>query len=145
MSSFLDEDGVSTTYSYVLMFALATIVFTSVMWTYSETAEQTRGRAIREELTAIGEHVAQTIADMSTAGVRSGHAERHLDLPSTVAGEPYTIELNGSRGRIILESDSGVTAHVSLNNVENGSNISGTIYSSSLQGSKQDISRGTAP
>lgn len=139
MSLRRDDSAVSTAYSYVLMFAVATILFTSIMWTYSVSVDQTRERAVRQELTAVGLHVAQATSDMALSEIDHGSAERNLDLPNTVAGETYTVELNGSQGWIILESSSGVKVHVTMNALERDSEISGTLYSSSFESSRQDV------
>lgn len=136
-----DDSAVSTAYSYVLMFAVATILFTSIMWTYSVSVDQTRDRAVRQELTAVGLQVAQATSDMALSEIDHGSAERNLDLPNTVAGETYTVELNGSQGWIILESRSGVKVHVTMNALERDSEVSGTLYSSSFESSTQDVSR----
>lgn len=131
--------AVSTTFSYVLMFAVATMIFTGVMWSFSVSEEQAREEAMRQELTAIGEQVAQEVVDASLSGVENGSVESRLDLPRTVAGETYEIRFDESIGQVIVESSSGVEARVTLNAMESSVSFDGPIYSSSFSGSRQGL------
>lgn len=128
------DSAVSTTFSYVLMFAIASILFTGVMWTYSTSAEDVREEAVRQELTAVCEQVADAVQDLSTADLENGSAERSLDLPSTAGGEPYVVEFDETNGLVVARSRTGIEARVSLNGLDEGLDLSGTIYSSSQGG-----------
>lgn len=134
-----DDSAVSAAFSYVLMFAIATILFTSIMLIYSTSMEQTRERAVREELTAVGVQIAQASADLHLAGLDNGSAKRRLDLPNTVAGETYTVELNDTLGQLVLTSATGVEVRISLSAMEQGSDVDGTLYSSEFESSRQGI------
>ncbi|MBS1263064.1 MAG: hypothetical protein MAG715_00232 [Methanonatronarchaeales archaeon] len=132
-----DDSAVSTTFSYVLMFAITTIIFTSVMWIYSESAEQARERAMRKELIAIGEEVAGAVADSQFVDTSNGTVEKRLDLPSTVGGEGYTVRFDEGSGQVVVTSSTGVEVQVTMNGLEGSVDFRGPIYSSSFEGSRQ--------
>lgn len=136
------DEAVSTAYSYVLMFAIATILFTSIMLTFQSATDRAEERAVRQELEAVGHQVAQFLVDSSTSGVQDGFVRRNFDLPRTVAGQTYTVTVNGSRGKIIMEASGGETVLVPINGLENSSRFSGTLYSTSFQSSQQPPSTG---
>lgn len=121
-----DERAVSTTLGYVLSLGIVTLLLTGVLFASTDFVDDQREQTVRNELRVLGQQVAD---DLSAADrlVRAGEAGMAVtvtrDLPDTVTGSAYTVEVDPGAGPptvIVLETaDPAVTVEV-LVRVETG-------------------------
>lgn len=104
----MTDRGTSTTLSYVLALAIATLLVGGLVFAGSTFVEDRREQVIRQELRVIGEHVAgdvqqvdryaQAADSVSTARVRQS-------FPRSVTGSSYTMKLrDGSPATLYLNA-----------------------------------------
>lgn len=89
-----DTRGTSTTLGYVLTLGITSILITGLLFGAGGLVEDQRERTVRSELQVLGQMVAADVsaADrLATAGDATGSIRR--DLPPTVAGSSYTLEV----------------------------------------------------
>jgi len=114
--------AVSTTLSYVLTLAIATILITGLIIAGGGYVDSQRQQVIRDELTVVGQQLA---ADIERADrlVRAGDNRTNMKVrvnqsfSNTVTGAPYEITLDASQSELILNtSRPEVTVRVGITN-----------------------------
>lgn len=115
------DRGVSTVVGYVLNLGIATILVTGLLISGGSLVDDQRERTARSELDVIGNRIA---ADLETADrlLRTGNGSVAVrsDLPRTVVGSTYQVEVVASDGSVSLELETSrpaVTRTVPLRNV----------------------------
>lgn len=113
--------GVSTVVGYVLNLGIATLLVTGLLVTGATVVSDQRERTVRAELDVIGNRIA---ADLETADrllrAGSGTVTVRSDLPDTVAGSAYDIEIRTAKENVSLRleaSDPSVSRTVPVRNV----------------------------
>jgi hypothetical protein len=104
------ERGVSSTLSYVLSLAIATLLITGLIIAGTGFVTTQRDLVIREEMEVIGQHLASNVeqADrMANASEGSGTTVQvNQTLPDTAARSEYDVRLSESREQLVLNSSS---------------------------------------
>lgn len=104
----MTERGTSTTLSYVLALAIATILVGGLILAGSTFVEDRREQVIRQELRVVGEHVAsdlQQVDRYAQAADAVDTAEVRQSFPRSVTGSSYTMTLrDGSPPTLYLNA-----------------------------------------
>lgn len=130
-----DDRAVSTTLGYVLNLAVATLLLTGLLVAGGGLVEDQRERATRAELRVLGQQLAADLAaaDRLAAAADPGDTVRvDRDLPATVTGSTYAIEVvGGTDPALVLDAERfDVTVRVSLaveTELESSSVTGGTV------------------
>jgi len=117
-----DRRAVSTTLSYVLSLAIATVLITGLIIAGGSYVDSERKNVIRDELTVIGQQFASDI-ERADRLVRAGDSRSNMNVhvnqsfSDTVTGTPYEITLDASQSELILNtSRPEVTVRVGITN-----------------------------
>lgn len=114
----MDDRAVSSTLSYTLTLAIASLLVTGLLVAGSDFVEDRREQVIREELRVIGEQVAADIARvdrLARAGDDIDELAINRSYPDQVAGSEYDITLSTSPTEVTLSSvDPGVSVTVAV-------------------------------
>jgi FlaG/FlaF family flagellin (archaellin) len=112
-----DDRAVSTTVSYVLNIAVATILMSTLLITGTGLIDDQRERTVRTELRVVGNQLADGVAtvDRLANANRTQSAVIGRDLPRKVAGETYTIAVHGGSDPYLLLSTSNPDIEISVN------------------------------
>ncbi len=109
-----NEDAVSISIGFILMFAVTVIVFTGVMISFYTLSQNTEKIAMKESFKILGSGLANKITTVDTLinisssfGATVESIEYEFRLPATIAGKTYSINLTNSTYEIILEADNG--------------------------------------
>ena len=113
-----DARAVSTTLSYVLSLAIATLLITGLIIAGGTYVDSQREQVIRDELTVTGQQIASDIerADRLVRAGDSGVTVRtNQSFSNTVTGAPYRVTLNDTADTVVLNTTSpDVTVRVGL-------------------------------
>lgn len=102
-----DRRGVSTTVSFTLATGITVILVAGLLVSVGSVMESQERRAVDNELATIGEGLAVDLEDAARMadGLQAGDAlALRIEAPVTVAGQPYTITVNGDDGRLVIET-----------------------------------------
>ncbi|MDD5614636.1 MAG: hypothetical protein PHH85_00375 [Candidatus Methanoperedens sp.] len=109
-----NEEAVSISIGFILMFAVTVIVFTGVMISFYSLSRNIEKSAMEESFKILGSGLANKIATVDTLvnvsasfGATVESIEYEFRLPATIAGKTYSINLTNTTHEIILESDNG--------------------------------------
>jgi FlaG/FlaF family flagellin (archaellin) len=109
-----NEDGVSISIGFILMFAVTVIVFTGVMLSFYSLSRYTEKSAMEESFKILGSGLANKITTVDTLvnvsasfGATVDSIEYEFRIPATIAGKTYSMNLTNTTFEIILESDNG--------------------------------------
>jgi hypothetical protein len=109
-----NEDAVSVSIGFILMFGVTVIVFTGVMVSFYSLSQNTEKSAMRESFKILGNGLANNINTVDTLvnvsasfGATVESIEYEFRLPATIAGKTYSINLTNTTYEIILEADNG--------------------------------------
>lgn len=97
--------GVSTTVGYVLNLAVALVLVTTLLTAAGSFVEDQRQRATQDELTVVGERVVAGLTTAQRLADRGDAVRISLDLPRTVAGNPYQVHVDAANQRLVLSTD----------------------------------------
>ncbi len=92
----MTDRAVSTTLNYVLALAVVTVLISGLFMAANDVVETQRERSINSELTVLGNQVASDLSALDRLVIASeakGTARISSDLPDTVAGKTYSINL----------------------------------------------------
>ncbi len=95
----MTDRAVSTTLNYVLALAVVTVLISGLFMAANDVVETQRERSINSELTVLGNQVASDLSALDRLVIASegkGTARISSDLPDTVAGKTYAIDLQDS-------------------------------------------------
>ncbi len=101
--------GVSSTLSYVLSLAIATLLITGLITASTGFVTTQREVVVREELEVIGQHLASNVeqADrMANASEGSATVYVNQTFPDAAARSQYDVRLSESRDQLVLNSTS---------------------------------------
>lgn len=118
VSQMSNERAVSTTLSYVLTLAIATLLITGLIIAGGTYVDSQREQVIRDELTVTGQQIASDIerADrMVRAGDSVATVRTNQSFSNTVTGTPYRVTLDDSADAVVLNATNpDVTVRVAL-------------------------------
>lgn len=92
----MTDRAVSTTLNYVLALAVVTVLISGLFIAANDVVESQRERSINSELTVLGNQLASDLSALDRLVIASdakGTARISSRLPETVAGKPYSIDL----------------------------------------------------
>lgn len=95
----MTDRAVSTTLNYVLALAVVTVLISGLFIAANDVVETQRERSINSELTVLGNQLASDLSALDRLVIASdakGTARIASDLPTTVAGKPYSVDLQNS-------------------------------------------------
>lgn len=95
------DRGVSTTLGYVLTLVITAVLVSGLLVGTGQYVDGQRERVVDRELSVLGERIAARTADadrMVRAGDGAEAVRVRVDLPRTVAGGSYRIEVSDSPG-----------------------------------------------
>ena len=129
-----NEDAVSISVGFVIMFAISVLVFVSLIISFHTVLQNTEKSVMQKDFSIIGVSLSEKINTVDlisnsiiSLGGESSSIEYEFSLPASIAGKTYTLNLTDSPLQVIMESDNGARA-VSPFNIT--SNIEGVkIYS----------------
>lgn len=117
-----NEDAVSISIGFILMFAITTIVFTAVIISFNTLSQSSEKSAMIESFDIIGEAFAIKIITVDTliniVDSNNGSVnflEYEFSLPESIASKTYTINITNSTNHIIFESDNGARSVTPFN------------------------------
>lgn len=109
-----NEDAVSISIGFILMFAVTVIVFVAVILSFYSLSQYSEKSAMKESFDIIGEALAVKITTVDTlisiADSNNGiidSIEYEFPLPESIASKTYTINISNSTNQITFESDNG--------------------------------------
>ena len=146
----MTDRGVSTMLSYTLTLAMVTLLVSGLFLTAGGYVEDQRERAIRSELTVIGNRIAADLGVVDRLALESddSHIRLRTDIPESVAGSSYrlSIESLGSPSPYAInltttEPDVVVSVTVKLAMPVVPTTISGGDVSFAYDGTKMEVSR----
>jgi hypothetical protein len=110
-----NEDAVSISIGFIIMFTVTVIVFSGVMLSFYSLSRSTEKSAMEESFKILGSGLANKITTVDTLvnvsasfGATVEIIEYEFRLPATIAGKTYSMNLTNTTYEIILESDNGV-------------------------------------
>lgn len=129
-----NEEAVSISIGFMLMFAISVIVFVSLILSFYSVLQNTEKSVMQKNFGIMEVSLSEKINTVDiisnsiiSLGGDSSSIEYDFSLPASIAGKTYTLNLTDSTFRIIMESDNGART-VSPFNIT--SNIEGIkIYS----------------
>lgn len=111
--------AVSTTIGYTLTLVVTTLLATGLLVAGGDLVDDQRERTVRTGLEVVGEQVAAELAaaDRLARTTDPGNAQTRRDLPETIAGTGYTIDvkLNGANERYLVLSTTDPDVSVGVN------------------------------
>lgn len=126
-----NNDAVSVSVSFILMFAITVIVFTATVLTFYSISQNSERNAMQESFKLLGGGLAVRITGIDalvntirTGGGSVNMLEYELSMPDSIAGNSYTVNITDDG--IILEDETGSKFTVTLGI---SSNATGKIYS----------------
>ncbi|TRZ91331.1 MAG: hypothetical protein D4R88_02100 [Methanosarcinales archaeon] len=109
-----NEDAVSISIGFILMFAITVIVFTGVLLSFYSLSHNIEKSAMQESFKILGSGLANKITTVDTLvnvsasfGATVQSIEYEFRLPATIAGKTYSMNLTNTTYEIILEADNG--------------------------------------
>ena len=117
---FRDDEAVSISIGFILMFAVTVIVFLALIISFYSLSRETETSAMKESFRIIGNGLAiELTAVDAIANVTSSYGgtlnslDYEISIPSSVAGKSYTTNITS--GRIVMEADNGAKITVPFN------------------------------
>lgn len=94
----MTDRAVSTTLSYAMSLTIITLLVTGVFMATGDFVEDERERTVRSEFKVLGNRIAADIAavDRLAGADTDSTAELTTDLPTTVAGKTYRINVTNN-------------------------------------------------
>ena len=109
------ERGQSSTIGYVLSIAVATLLIVSLVAGVGTFVEGRQERAIRDQLTVIGERMATQLTAADTLAAREGTVYVEPGIPDRAVGMNYRVRLDASGEQLVLSTTNpAVTVRVSV-------------------------------
>jgi len=109
-----NEDAVSISVGFMLMFSITVIVFSALIYTFFTVTQINEKTAMEGSFKIIGNELAAkiTIVDIivnttNSYGGTVNSLEYEFSLPASVASNSYTMNITNSPFGIIFESDNG--------------------------------------
>ena len=109
-----NDEAVSISIGFILMFAVTVIVFIGVLLSFYSLSRNIEKSAMEESFRILGSGLANKISTVDTLvnvsfsfGATVQSIEYEFRLPATIAGKTYSMNLTNSTHEIILEADNG--------------------------------------
>jgi hypothetical protein len=119
---FRNDDAVSISVGFMLMFSITVIVFSALLYTFHTVTQVNEKTAMESTFKIIGNELASkiTIADIivnttNSFGGTVNTLEYDYSLPASVASRSYTMNITNSPFGIIFESDNGARTFTPFN------------------------------
>ncbi len=119
---FKNDEAVSISIGFILMFAVTVLVFSALIISFYSLSRDTEKSAMRESFRIIGNGVAIKITAMDTIinatdsyGGTVNEFNYEIAIPASLAGKTYTMNITDSPNRIIMEADNGAKVTVPFN------------------------------
>ncbi|PTD93645.1 hypothetical protein C9439_06230 [archaeon SCG-AAA382B04] len=124
----IDNEGVSSTLEYVIIFGISFIVLTSSILVVSQMENRVIQSSSREKLEAIGNKIASKVTKTYLTHLSGeGYFKKELGVPSKINGENYLVRLDDDS--VILEKDD-IRVSTKLFNLNKSVNLRGEEISS---------------
>ena len=111
---FENDDAVSISIGFILMFAITVLMFTSVILSFYSLSQNSEKTAMRESFRVVGSGVAAkiTTVDMLVNITKSYDGninllEYEFSIPDSMASKSYFVNITNSPQEIIIESENG--------------------------------------
>ncbi|AFC99008.1 hypothetical protein Mtc_0237 [Methanocella conradii HZ254] len=133
---FRDESGVTPLVDYIITFIIASILFMIMLAMASTIFIDGPQRTVsRIQFTDIGNDLTTKIVDTYLIYPQSGEISTTFDIPMTVAGKDYRVDINRSitnpedKEIIVYSPYNGVSIYVTLNGVNSTVPVNGSTSS----------------
>ncbi len=118
-----NEDAVSITLGFILMFSITVLVFSAIILSFYTLSQQSERIATTESFDILGSGIALKIAAVDGLinvtkyyGGTVNTLEYGFSIPASLANDYYSINITNSTNRvIILEADNGAKAWIPYN------------------------------
>ena len=117
-----NDEAVSISVGFILMFAVTVLIFTSVMLSFYTLSLQSEKTAMWESFKIMGHRLAieiTTVDSLISTANSFGGTVNDLDyeftLPASVAAKTYSVNITNSTYKITLDSDNQATTTVPFN------------------------------
>lgn len=118
-----NDDAVSISIGFILMFAITIIIFISVVLSFYTLSHQSEKTAMEESFNVMGHRLAieMTATDsiinmVNSFGGKANSIEYEFILPPSIAADTYSVNVTNSTRNIILESpDNGAKVIIPFN------------------------------
>lgn len=121
-----NEEAVSISIGFMLMFAISVIVFVSLILSFYSVLQNTEKSVMQKNFGIMGVSLSEKINTVDiisnsiiSLGGDSSSIEYDFSLPASIAGKTYTLNLTDSPFRIIMESDNGARTVSPFNIISN--------------------------
>ncbi|KAB2948363.1 MAG: hypothetical protein OIN84_11450 [Candidatus Methanoperedens sp.] len=115
-----NEDAVSVTIGFILMFSITVLVFSGIILSFYTLLDQSRETAMRASFDILGSGFAARVTSMDTLANITGsyegtvnELEYDFSIPASIAGESYSI--NVTREKIFLDAENDAKAWIPFN------------------------------
>jgi hypothetical protein len=129
-----NEDAVSISLGFILMFSITVVVFCSVVLSFYTLSQNSEKAAMQSSFEILGSELAVRITTMDTLvsisnsyGGTVNSLEYDFSIPASIADEGYSVNITNTK-QIILKADNGAQTWIPFNTSSNITNK--TIYSS---------------
>ncbi len=117
-----NEDAVSISIGFILMFAVTVLVFSALIISFYSLTRNTEKSAMQESFRIMGNDIVIKITTVDTLinttylyGGEINELDYEFSLPASIAGKSYVMNLTGSPNRVIMEGDNGAKVTVPFN------------------------------
>ncbi|WP_132057564.1 DUF7266 family protein [Halorussus amylolyticus] len=107
-----DERGVSVTVNYALNLVVATLLVSGLLLATGNVVEDRRESAAEAELEVVGNRLAANLeaaGRLASVGGSDAEVRVEADLPASVAGATYSVEIDDGGERLLLETNTPET------------------------------------
>ena len=115
-----NEDAVSITIGFILMFSITVLVFSGIVLSFFTLSEHSKQTAMKASFDILGSGFAARVTSMDTLvnitrsyGGTVNQLEYDFSIPESIAGESYSI--NVTREKIFLDAENDVKAWIPFN------------------------------
>ncbi|NJD77843.1 MAG: hypothetical protein FIB08_12235 [Candidatus Methanoperedens sp.] len=119
---FKNDDAVSISIGFILMFAVTVLVFSALIISFYSLSRDTEKSAMQESFKIMGNGVAIKLTAVDTMINSTNFYEGTVNaleyefvLPASIAGKSYTMNITGAPSRIIMEADNGAKITIPFN------------------------------
>ncbi|MHC1585476.1 MAG: hypothetical protein ACXQS7_04355 [Candidatus Syntropharchaeia archaeon] len=129
-----EEEGITVTINYILVFALCTLFFMSFIYAYNTifTVRSTK-IVMEQQFNDIGNQFGTAIIDMAMLINKPGTSvSTEVNIPYKIGGHVYFVEMGDAGGDTeitVCSSDLDVSFNYTLSGMSGEFNITGMVYS----------------
>jgi len=128
-----DDRGVSSAIDMIFTFVIASLIFTLLLMNLNALfIDNPKEIVTRNQLEDVGNGVSTMLIDTYLIAPDNGAISTTLDMPNTVVGTPYTVDVvkkNNDREVSVTTFDKSIFVNMTLNGVNSTMPINGTTNS----------------